>query len=680
MFSSVLIANRGEIACRIIRSARALGMRTIAVYSQADAGALHVRLADEAHPIGPPEPSESYLNGERIIETALKAGAQCIHPGYGFLAENAGFAEACAKAGLVFVGPPPDAIRAMGLKDAAKALMETAGVPVVPGYHGDRQETDFLREKAYQIGYPVIVKAVAGGGGKGMRRVTRHQDAADAIDACKREAKAAFGDDRMLVEKYVSSPRHIEMQVFADAAGNAVHLFERDCSMQRRHQKIVEEAPAPGLTEEMRAAMGEAAVAAAKAVGYVGAGTVEFIADASRGLRADAFYFMEMNTRLQVEHPVTEMITGLDLVELQFRVAAGEALPVAQGEVAASGHAIEARLYAEDPAGGFLPQSGRLVRLSWPEETEDLRVDTGVEEGAVISPHYDPMIAKLIAHGSDREAARRRLVDALERTAVLGLRTNLGFLSRVLCADAFVEATFDTGFVDGHAAALVPRPERARTIGLTAAGWLEHLRLAGLERDRRLTDEPASPWSTMTGWTLGLARTDRLHLTVNGMPADIDLSWTASGELHVEEGETETRLDAARFETASDGTGHLRLRLDGHDLQAVMWRDEAASAVYLDCDGEHFDIREQALRGPDEVAGGGTIVRAPMSGRIVSLLVAEGDRVAAGDRLAILEAMKMEHPLVAGADAVVTSFGAGEGDQVSEGDIIVSLEPVDGES
>ncbi len=680
MFSSVLIANRGEIACRIIRSARALGMRTIAVYSQADAGALHVRLADEAHPIGPAEPSESYLNGERIIETALKAGAQCVHPGYGFLAENAGFAEACARAGLVFVGPPPDAIRAMGLKDAAKALMETAGVPVVPGYHGDRQETDFLREKAYQIGYPVIVKAVAGGGGKGMRRVTRHQDAADAIDACKREAKAAFGDDRMLVEKYVSSPRHIEMQVFADGAGNAVHLFERDCSMQRRHQKIVEEAPAPGLTEEMRAAMGEAAVAAAKAVGYVGAGTVEFIADASHGLKADAFYFMEMNTRLQVEHPVTEMITGLDLVELQFRVAAGEALPIAQADVAANGHAIEARLYAEDPAGGFLPQSGRLVRLSWPEEAEDLRIDTGVEEGAVISPHYDPMIAKLIAHGSDRETARRRLVDALDRTAVLGLRTNLGFLSRVLCADAFVEVTFDTGFVDGHAAALVPRPERARTIGLAAAGWLEQLKRAGLERDRRLTDEPASPWSTMTGWTLGLARTDRLHLTVNGMPADIDLTWTASGALHVKEGEIGTRLDTAKLETASDGTSHLRLRLDGHDLEAVMWRDEAASAVYLDCDGEHFDIREQALRGPDEVAGGGTIVRAPMSGRIVSLLVAEGDHVAAGDRLAILEAMKMEHPLVAGADAVVTSLGAGEGDQVSEGDIIVSLEPVEGES
>ena len=408
MFSSVLIANRGEIACRVARTAKRLGLRTIAVYSEADANALHVRLCDEAHPIGPAPAQDSYLSIEKLIDVARRTRAECIHPGYGFLSENAGFAEACAKAGIVFVGPPPSAIRAMGLKDRAKALMEKAGVAVVPGYHGDRQEPAFLKQKAYEIGYPVLIKAIAGGGGKGMRKVEKHAEFEAALEAAQREATSAFGEARVLLEKYVTSPRHIEIQVMADAHGNAIHLNERDCSLQRRHQKVIEEAPAPGMTPDMRAAIGAAAVKAAKAVGYTGAGTVEFIADGAGKLRPDGFWFMEMNTRLQVEHPVTEAITGLDLVELQFRVAAGEALPLAQDEVPLNGHAIEARLYAEDPERGFLPSTGRLVALKLPEG-EGIRVDTGVETGSDITAFYDPMIAKLIAHGATREQALARL-------------------------------------------------------------------------------------------------------------------------------------------------------------------------------------------------------------------------------------------------------------------------------
>src|SRR3954449_7390429 len=412
MFKSVLIANRGEIACRIARTAARLGMRTIAVYSQADAAALHVRQCDEAHLIGPAPAAESYLVIDRLIDVARQSGAQCIHPGYGFLSENAEFAEACAKAGIVFVGPPPSAIRAMGLKDRAKALMEQAGVPVVPGFHGEMQDPKFLKSKAYEIGYPVLIKAVAGGGGKGMRRVDKHVEFDAALEGATREAQSAFGDARVLIEKYVTAPRHIEIQVFADSHGNVIHLNERDCSLQRRHQKVIEEAPAPGMTTEVRAAMGQAATEAARAVGYQGAGTVEFIADGVRGLRPDGFWFMEMNTRLQVEHPVTEAITGLDLVELQFRVAAGEKLPLAQADVGINGHAAEARLYAEDPQRNFLPSTGTIAALEFPK-SEGLRIDTGVEAGSVVSPYYDPMIAKVIARGDNRTEALCRLSSAL---------------------------------------------------------------------------------------------------------------------------------------------------------------------------------------------------------------------------------------------------------------------------
>src|SRR5580692_9822021 len=436
MFKSVLIANRGEIACRIARTAKRLGLRTIAVYSAADANALHVRCCDEAHFIGEAEPRQSYLNIERLIAAAKESGAQCVHPGYGFLSENADFAEACASSGIAFVGPPPAAIRAMGLKDVAKALMEKARVPVVPGYHGERQDVKFLKEKAYELGYPVLIKPAAGGGGRGMRRVDKHADFDSALEGAIREAQSSFGSGRVLIEKYVLSPRHIEVQVFADNFGNAIHLGERDCSLQRRHQKVIEESPAPGMTPELRAKIGAAAVEAAKAVGYSGAGTVEFVADGSSGLRADAFWFIEMNTRLQVEHPVTEEVTGLDLVEWQFRVADGEKLSLSQNQIRLDGHAIEARVYAEDPEHGFLPSTGAIVALQLPK---DIRVDSGVEAGGEVTPFYDAMIAKLIAHAPTREAALDKLAAALDQTLIAGPRSNLAFLTKLCRADEFRE-------------------------------------------------------------------------------------------------------------------------------------------------------------------------------------------------------------------------------------------------
>src|SRR5580693_5519220 len=472
MFKSVLIANRGEIACRIARTAKRLGMRTIAVYSAAETHALHRRLCDESYFIGGAEPRESYLSIERIIEKARRAGADCIHPGYGFLAENADFAAACAAAGIAFVGPPPAAIRAMGLKDRAKTLMQKAGVPVVPGYHGERQEPAFLKEQADAIGYPVLIKPAAGGGGRGMRRVDHGGDFADALAAAVRETASAFGSSRVLIEKYVSAPRHIEIQVFADAHGNVIHLGERDCSLQRRHQKVIEETPAPGMTERLRAKMGAAAVEAARAVGYAGAGTVEFVADGSRGLREGGFWFIEMNTRLQVEHPVTEEVTGLDLVAWQFQVAAGEKLPLTQQEIAFAGHAIEARVYAEDPDNGFLPSTGPIVGLEFPA---DMRVESGVEKGGEVTPFYDPMIAKLIAHAPTREVALHRLANALDHTLVAGVRTNVAFLGALCRAESFRSGKVDTGFIDRNLAALgaVPQPSDPAAAALGVARLLD---------------------------------------------------------------------------------------------------------------------------------------------------------------------------------------------------------------
>jgi 3-methylcrotonyl-CoA carboxylase alpha subunit len=642
MFTSVLIANRGEIACRIIRTARALGLRTIAVYSSADARALHVRMADEAHAIGPAPTAQSYLNGERLIATAKAAGADCIHPGYGFLSENADFAQACADAGLVFVGPPPDAIRAMGIKGSAKALMEAAGVPVVPGYHGERQEPDLLKRKAYEIGYPVLIKAVAGGGGKGMRRVERHADFDAALEAAQREASAAFGDARVLVEKYVSAPRHIEVQVFADSHGNVVHLNERDCSLQRRHQKVIEETPAPGMTPGLRAKIGAAAVKAAQAVGYVGAGTVEFIADGTGGLKENGFWFMEMNTRLQVEHPVTEAVTGLDLVAWQFRVAAGEPLPIGQDQVPLNGHAVEARLYAEDPERGFLPSTGRLIALRFPQ-AGDLRIDSGVEEGDAVTPYYDPMIAKIIAHAPTREQALDRLSVALERTVVAGPRSNAGFLAALARAPDFRDGVFDTGFIDAHLPQLGATPQSLdkSAVACGAAELIER------ERARLAASGPASPWDAGDGFQLSGER--RLHLPL------------------IAEGETV-------IAQAVYGQSGLCVMVDGVPPAQDVVVVADGEALYALRRGRQtrIGLRDLAL----DRAGGaeeGGLVRAPMHGKVLAILVEEGVRVARGQRLAIIEAMKMEHTINAPIDGIVAEIAVEKDAQVGEGAKLITI-------
>jgi len=650
MFPSVLIANRGEIACRIARTAKRLGMRTIAVYSEADAGALHVRLCDEAYAIGPAPAAESYLRIDKIVAVAKSAGAACIHPGYGFLSENAAFAEACAAAGIVFVGPPPAAIRAMGLKDRAKALMEKAGVPVVPGFHGEMQDAKFLKQKAYEIGYPVLIKAVAGGGGKGMRRVDRHADFDDALAGAQREATSAFGDARVLIEKYVNAPRHIEMQVFADRHDNAIHLNERDCSLQRRHQKVIEEAPAPGMSAELRAAMGQAAVAAAKAAGYEGAGTIEFIADGLAGLKADAFWFMEMNTRLQVEHPVTEAITGLDLVEWQFRVAAGEKLPLTQEQVPLKGHAVEARLYAEDPARGFLPSTGRLLALQLPAG-EGIRVDSGVEAGSEITSYYDPLIAKVIAYGASRAEALDRLASALDRTVVAGPRSNAGFLAALCRAADFRGGKFDTGFIDRNLAAL---GATAQTLDRAAAA-LGAQKLMERERARvaaaieREGGEPASPWDEGDAFQLSGSRRLSLPILAEGekITAEIDYG---SGGMSVTVGGTPAATDAVAVD-AADAVYVLRC---GRQTKVAL-RDLA-----IDDAGDH---------------GGGGLVRAPMHGKVLAVFVEKGTAVTRGQRLAIIEAMKMEHTLSAPIDGVVTDVAVQKDAQVAENAKVILIEP-----
>ena len=650
MFSSVLIANRGEIACRVARTAKRLGLRTIAVYSEADANALHVRLCDEAHPIGPAPAQDSYLSIDKLIDVARRTGAECVHPGYGFLSENAGFAEACAKAGIVFVGPPPSAIRAMGLKDRAKALMEKAGVAVVPGYHGDRQEPAFLKQKAYEIGYPVLIKAIAGGGGKGMRKVEKHAEFEASLEAAQREAMSAFGEVRVLLEKYVTSPRHIEIQVMADAHGNAIHLNERDCSLQRRHQKVIEEAPAPGMTPDLRAAMGEAAVKAAKAVGYTGAGTVEFIADGAGELRPDGFWFMEMNTRLQVEHPVTEAITGLDLVEWQFRVAAGEALPLAQDEVPLNGHAIEARLYAEDPERGFLPSTGHLVALKLPEG-EGIRVDTGVETGSDITAFYDPMIAKLIAHGATREQALARLSGAIERTIVAGPRSNVAFLGALCRAKEFRAGAVDTGFIErnGTALGLVPQGVDRAAAAAGAARLIEQDRERIASNIDRAADAPASPWDSVDGFQLSGTRTFSVAVLVDGEPMQAEAAFGSSAP-----------------SVAVDGAAAA---LDG-----VMF--DAPDGVYVWRNGRQTVVRRSPVgAGAFDGAGGDGLIKAPMHGKVLALLVAEGDSVVKGQRLAIIEAMKMEHALTAPHDGTVAGISVSAGGQVAEGAKVMTIEP-----
>ncbi|MBO0715873.1 MAG: carbamoyl-phosphate synthase subunit L [Rhizobiales bacterium] len=652
MLRSVLIANRGEIACRIARTAKRLGMRTIAVYSEADAGALHTRLCDEAYLIGGSEPRASYLAIDHLIAAAKQTGAECVHPGYGFLSENADFADVCAQAGLVFVGPPASAIRAMGLKDHAKKLMERAGVPVVPGYHGERQDAKFLKEKAYQIGYPVLIKPAAGGGGRGMRRVDKHADFDAALEGAVRESQSAFATGRVLIEKFVTSPRHIEIQVFADNHGNAVHLGERDCSLQRRHQKVIEEAPAPGMTPELRAAIGKAAVAAAKAVDYRSAGTVEFVADGTAGLRANAFWFIEMNTRLQVEHPVTEAVTGLDLVEWQFRIAAGEKLPLRQNEIRFAGHAIEARVYAEDPEHGFLPSTGTIAALELPDA---IRVDSGVEAGSDVSPFYDPMIAKLIAQAPTRESARDRLAQALDATVIAGVRTNVPFLANLCRAAAFGEGKIDTGFIDRNLTALGAAP-REPDWGAAARGATDLIKaIAGAltEASTPADDvvENYSPWSARDGFQLAGRREINLPILVDGEDAEAVITYEGGSQ----------RLTVHGVEPANDA------RLFQSGAQAYVLRGGRQTRVR---------IKDFAADVAD-AGGGGNVIKAPMHGRVLELLAGIGDRVVFGQRLAVIEAMKMEHTLRAPFAAVVKEVSVSTGAQVIEGAPIMVLEPVE---
>jgi 3-methylcrotonyl-CoA carboxylase alpha subunit len=662
MFSKVLIANRGEIACRVIRTARRLGITTVAVYSEADRAAAHVELADEAWPVGPSAARESYLNMQAILNAVCNSGAEAVHPGYGFLSENAEFAEACAAAGVVFIGPPASAMRAMGSKAAAKELMQRHGVPLVPGYHGEDQDPARLADEAERIGFPILIKASAGGGGRGMRIVASAAKFASALAGAKREAKAAFGDDRVLIEKNLARPRHIEVQIFADMHGNTIHLFERDCSIQRRHQKVLEEAPAPGLDPEQRRAMGKAAVAAARAVGYVGAGTVEFIAEAG------VFYFIEMNTRLQVEHPVTEAVTGLDLVEWQLRVAASEALPLSQQDLSLRGHAIEARLYAEDPERGFLPQTGTLHGLRLPPP-EVARVDTGVRQSDVVTPFYDPMIAKIIAWGEDRAAALARLRRALTNTAVAGVVTNLDFLARVAAHPEFTAGEFDTEFIERHRGALLPGRRPAPDIVLAAATVSRLLaRQAAANATAARSGDPFSPWARLDGWRLnGVAHQEIIFR--DGAEERVVTAMAKAGNWLLQLG---SRAIITGGEYRPDGT--LSLVLDGVHRHVITFDDGTETAVFLD--GESWQLVEvdplAVHSGEDPTAGHLT---APMPGRVIQLMVEPGIAVRRGEPLMIIEAMKMEHTVAAPADGVVEAVRFAVGDLVEEGAELIALAP-----
>ncbi|RXZ31097.1 ATP-grasp domain-containing protein [Oxalobacteraceae bacterium CAVE-383] len=700
MFSKILIANRGEIACRVAATARAMGIKTVAVYSSADAGAKHVEACDEAFAIGGAAAADSYLCGDRIIAAALHSGAQAIHPGYGFLSENAAFAQACADAGLVFIGPPAAAMQAMASKSAAKSLMAQAGVPLVPGYHGDDQDPAVLRQAAGRIGYPVLLKASAGGGGKGMRIVESPDGFGDALSSCRREARASFGDDKMLVEKYLLRARHIEIQLFADTLGGCIYLFERDCSVQRRHQKVLEEAPAPGLSEARRAAMGAAAVAAAKAVGYVGAGTVEFIVEGG------AFYFMEMNTRLQVEHPVTEMITGLDLVEWQLRVAAGQPLPLQQSQLTMRGHAIEARIYAENPERGFLPSTGTLRHLRWPAATafgiggDDandgargrpatrIRIDSGFRQGDAISAFYDPMIAKLIVWGEHRDAALAAMAAALNACQIAGLATNIGFLQRLVACDAFAGADLDTGLIARNEAALFG----ASTLAPLPALALAAVALMENERERQASAD-GDPWAAADGWRLharlrrGLEWIDETGTQTpgQGLAGRLSVRYGDAGWLMREEGVmTMDPADGADGDTAGATEHTVRLlQRDGADLRILLDGLPIAGSVLQDgdttkifCRAGHFTLRYAdplADAGADAGAGAAGGLTAPMPGKIVAVLVAQGDVVAQGTPLLVMEAMKMEHTIEAPRMGKIAQLLYAVGDQVDEGAPLLQL-------
>jgi 3-methylcrotonyl-CoA carboxylase alpha subunit len=663
MFSKILIANRGEIACRVIRSARRLGISTVAVYSEADADAQHVRQADEAWPIGGPRPQESYLRGDAIIDVALRSGAQAIHPGYGFLSENADFADAVEAAGLVFIGPSSASMRRMGSKAGAKELMQAAGVPVVPGYTGADQSPDVLAREADRIGYPLMIKAAHGGGGKGMRIVRGRDEFLPNLESCQREAASAFGRDRVLLERYIEQPRHIEIQVFGDSQGNAIHLNERECSAQRRYQKVLEESPSPFLTPELRAAMGAAAVQAAHAIDYANAGTVEFIV-APDG----RFYFMEINTRLQVEHPVTEFVTGLDLVEWQLRVASGEPLPLAQDAVRQEGHAIEVRLYAEDPEAGFLPGSGKLERLRLPAAGTHVRIDSGVVEGDTVTIFYDPMIAKLIVWDENRTTALARLREALAHCEIEGPKSNIAFLERLVRHPAIVDGTIDTGYLDRHLEEFLPQPQADDTLLLGAAIatllWQE-----SRQRDRAATSaDPTSPWAIADGWRLGhagkrllafLHRGERIELTAQG----------SDGEYRVIHRENLTVVSGARL---ADGV--LQARLDAHARRFLVQLDDTRVLVH---DGERrLQLQPVGVyrRDGSGRGAGDNRLQAPMPGRVVLVKARPGDAVVTGQELLVIEAMKMELALKAPRDGVVAEVRASEGDFVEADAVLVTLE------
>jgi len=668
MFQTLLIANRGEIACRIARTARRLGIETIAVFSEADARARHVQAADRAWPIGPAAARESYLNIPRIIEAAQAAGAQAIHPGYGFLSENPEFAEACAAAGITFVGPPPSAMRAMGSKSAAKALMEQSSVPLLPGYHGERQDPVFLAGQASRIGFPVVIKAVSGGGGRGMRVVSSAADFIPALDSARREAVAGFGDGRVLIERYLQRPRHIEVQIFADSHGNAVHLFERDCSIQRRHQKVIEEAPAPGLSDAQRHAMGSAAVAAAQAVGYVGAGTVEFVTESGK------FFFLEMNTRLQVEHPVTEMITGFDLVEWQLRVAAGETLPTAQSAIGFSGHAIEARIYAEDPTRDFAPSVGRLKLFHMPAETEGVRVDTGFATGDNVSIYYDAMLAKLICHGATRDIALRRMRQAVGACSVAGVVSNLDLLARILGHAEFAAGGADTGFIARYGDVLLARQGEppAEVLATAALAVL----CEEVEAARRLAahgDDPYSPWQERDLWWLNAAAARVMDFTDGESTFSVVISrdgqaWRLTLGDRCITGSA-SRPDESRMRVSLNGV--QRTISVTNDSRLVLIRDKGETW--------RLNLLDRLAGGEDEADGGDRLV-APIPGQVTQVAVAVGDAVTRGQLLVVLEAMKTVFRLSARFDAVVASVSCAAGELVQEGQLLIGFEePVVGE-